>query len=288
MITKLLPKKALGKHLGSIVRLWEDRQLRGKPEMTAKDGNDEEPVDDSRSESVKPSTTEATSPSVSNAAPTPRRVSNAPRPTTPLPPGHGTASGLGWEQTTNWDPQHAMRRNAALLDGGGSQVLPTPAQQAADLLAQKWGTDLRPTPRFRENLEHTETKSRWLASVVRGQIDLLKSERRNDPERQAEIDFLEFVASGLERIADAIREARRAANAEEKEQKLSEVPTIADGIAGACRDFAQRNYEKITDYGGYSAFITLGTLFFVNLFGVSPEFAMETQLALLGLAHLKK
>lgn len=190
-----------------------------------------------------------------------------------------------------------MRRNAALLDGGGTQVFSNPAQQDDDIppitIAGAPAVDVikeqvRPAPRFRENLEHAEAKSRWLASTVRGLIDLLKSERRNDPERQAEIDFLEFVASGLERIADAIQEARRATNDEDKEQKLSEVPTIAGSVAGACRDFAQRNYERITDYSGYSAFITLGTLFFVNLFGVSPEFAMETQLALLGLAHLKK
>jgi hypothetical protein len=59
-------------------------------------------------------------------------------------------------------------------------------------------------------------------------------------------------------------------------------------LAKAVKGFAERNYERVTDYGGYSAFVILGTVLFTNMFGVSAEIAIGTQLALLGLSGKKK
>jgi hypothetical protein len=140
------------------------------------------------------------------------------------------------------------------------------------------------SPTFRENAERAETLAHALATTINREVERLKNERLNDPNRQAEIDFLEAVSATLDQIATAIGEARRAAAPQDRDQKFSEAETLAGGLAKACRDFAERNYERITDYGGCSVFVALGTLFFVNLFGVSPEFAMGAQLALLGLS----
>jgi hypothetical protein len=63
---------------------------------------------------------------------------------------------------------------------------------------------------FRENAERAEKLARALSATIKGEIDRLKGERRNDPERQAEIDFLEFVSTTLDQIAAAIGAARQA------------------------------------------------------------------------------
>jgi len=55
-----------------------------------------------------------------------------------------------------------------------------------------------------------------------------------------------------------ISQARHAATPEERDQKFSEVERWATKVANAAKDFAERNYERVIDYGGYSAFVILG------------------------------
>jgi hypothetical protein len=138
---------------------------------------------------------------------------------------------------------------------------------------------------FRDNVERAEILSRALAVAVREEIERLKHERRNDPEFT---DFLEFVATTLDQIGEAISQSRSAATPEDQEQELAEAETLAGSLAKAARDFAERNYERIIDYGGFSLFAILGTQLFASMFGVSYEEALATQIALLGLSAIKK
>jgi hypothetical protein len=108
--------------------------------------------------------------------------------------------------------------------------------------------------------------------------------RLNDPDRQKVIDFLEMVSATFDEIADATREARLAATPQVREEKFVEAETLASSLARAGRNFAERNYERVLDNGGYCTLAILGTQLFVSLFGVPPEEAMAAQLALLGLS----
>jgi hypothetical protein len=141
---------------------------------------------------------------------------------------------------------------------------------------------------FRDNAEGAETLARALSTAIKEEIERLEDKRRNEPEWQAQIDFLKFVSASLEQIATAIGEARRSATPEDREQKFNRAETLAKSLAGACRNFAERNYERVLDYAGFSAFTVLGTLLFTQLFGVSPEVALAGQLALLGLSRTPK
>jgi hypothetical protein len=148
---------------------------------------------------------------------------------------------------------------------------------------------LRVPPRIlRENAERAETLARALSTTIKRQIEQLKSERHNEPERQAEIDFLEVVSAKLDEIAAAIGEARRAATPGDREQKFAKAETLASSLANAGRDFAQRNYARVVDYGGYCVLAILGTQLFSTLFGVPAWEALLTQLALLGFSETKK
>jgi hypothetical protein len=102
------------------------------------------------------------------------------------------------------------------------------------------------------------------------------------------IDFLEVVSSTLDEIAAAIGEARRAASPEDREQKFVHAETLARSLARAGRNFAERNYERVVDYGGYCVLTILGTQLFTTLFGVPPEEALLAQLTLLGFSNIKK
>jgi hypothetical protein len=141
---------------------------------------------------------------------------------------------------------------------------------------------------FREKAEGAEKLAQALSTTVRDEIERQKNVRPNDPERQAEIEFLEFVSISLDQIAAAIHQARQAATPQEQELKYVEAETLATRLAKVGRDFAERNYERITNYGGYSALVILGTQLFVSLFGVPAEDALTAQLALLGLSSIKK
>jgi hypothetical protein len=92
----------------------------------------------------------------------------------------------------------------------------------------------------------------------------------------------------LDNIVAAISEARRAATPEERDEKFSEAERWASGLAKTAKDFAERNYERVTDYGGYCTMTVLSTLLFTTMFGVSPEFAMVSTMALLGFSGKKK
>jgi hypothetical protein len=59
-------------------------------------------------------------------------------------------------------------------------------------------------------------------------------------------------------------------------------------VAKAAKDFAERNYERVIDYGGYCTMTVLGTLLFTTMFGVSPEFALGSTMLLLGFSGKRK
>ena len=141
---------------------------------------------------------------------------------------------------------------------------------------------------FRDNAERAEMLARALATTIREEIGRLKDQRRNEPEWREQIDFLHAVAGALDNIVAAISEARRAATPEERDQKFSEAERWATSLAKAAKDFAERNYERVIDYGGYCTITVLGTLLFTKMFGVSPEFAMAGTMALLGFSGRKK
>jgi hypothetical protein len=141
---------------------------------------------------------------------------------------------------------------------------------------------------FRENPERAEMLGRAWATKIRQEIERLEGQRRNEPEWRDQIDFLRAIADALDNIVTAISEARRAATPKERDQKFSEAERWATSLAKAAKGFAERNYERVTDYGGYSAFVILGTVLFTNMFGVPAEIAIGTQLALLGLSGKKK
>lgn len=235
-------------------------------------------------------------------------------PPPPFQPNPSNWSGTNWvDAAVARDSTLMHQRNAALLDSG-SQVLPPPehiAPPRGDPPAREISINrtnelatrnsaAAPSPEklvvqttrisraFRDNAERAELLARALSTSIRNEIERLKGERRNDLERQAQIDFLEVISATLNEIADVIHEARQAATPQDREQKFAEAETLARRLAKAGRDFAERNYDRITDYGGYSVLVILGTQLFVSLFGVPVEEAVAAQLALLGLSGAKK
>ena len=150
--------------------------------------------------------------------------------------------------------------------------------------------DIKTTVRevFRDNAERAEELARALSTTVNRGIEQLENERRNEPEWQAEIDFLKVVSATLEQIADAISQARQAATPQIREQKFVEAETLASSFSKAMQNFAERNYERVLDFGGYLVLTMLGTQLFTTCLGVPPEEALATQLVLLGLGRPKK
>ena len=59
-----------------------------------------------------------------------------------------------------------------------------------------------------------------------------------------------------------------------RERKFAEAEKLAGKLAKAGRDFAERNYERVIDYGGYSVLVILGTTLFTSMFGLSAEEAL--------------
>jgi hypothetical protein len=183
--------------------------------------------------------------------------------------------------------QSSANADSTLMpEPAGLEIKTSPPVVALSAVPLREGASSRIS--FRSNAERAEGLAHALAATIKREIERLKSERHNDPARQAEIDFLEVVSATLDEIAAAIREARRAATPQDREQKFVEAETLARRLAKAGRDFAERNYERITNYGGYSVLVILGTQLFVRLFGVPAEEALAAQLALLGLFGTKK
>jgi hypothetical protein len=140
----------------------------------------------------------------------------------------------------------------------------------------------------RDNAERAEKLAGALAKTIRQEIQRLEDQRRNEREWRDQIDFLRTVANTLDNIVAAIAEARRAATPEERDQKFSEAERWATSLAKAAKDFAERNYERVVDYGGYCTMTILSTLLFTTMFGVSPEFALTSTMVLLGFSGKKK
>jgi hypothetical protein len=194
------------------------------------------------------------------------------------------------------------RRNMARISSGPTEVFPPPQSpsvpvsrgeaagtSSAEATSSVIGTQTQSQRiSFRENAERAEMLAQALSTTIKRQVEQLRSERHNETGWHAEIDFLEGVSATLDEIAAAIREARRATTSEDREKKFIEAETLASRLAKAGREFAERNYERVVDYGGYSTLVILGTGFFTTLFGVSAEAALATQLVLLGLSGPKK
>jgi len=70
-------------------------------------------------------------------------------------------------------------------------------------------------PLVQENTERAEGLAWALSATIKQEIDRLQ------PERQAEIKFLEAVSATLDEIANAIDKARRAATSEDRQQEFS-------------------------------------------------------------------
>jgi hypothetical protein len=145
-----------------------------------------------------------------------------------------------------------------------------------------------PTVSYRDNPEGAESLTRALSATVKGEIERLESKRLNEPEWQDQIDFLKFVSLTLDQIATAIGEARQAATADAREEKLKETETLAQTLARECRGFAERNRKRVVDFDGFSAFTILGTLLYTQMLGVPAADAMWAQLALLGISVAAK
>jgi hypothetical protein len=141
---------------------------------------------------------------------------------------------------------------------------------------------------FRDSAERAETMALALSATIKREIERLENLRLNEPEWQEQIDFLKLVSSTLDEISTAIGDARRITEPGDQGRKFDQAETLARKLAGACQNFAERNYERIVDYAGFSAFTILGTLLFTQWFGVSPVEALPVQLALLGFPGLKK
>jgi len=133
-------------------------------------------------------------------------------------------------------------------------------------------------PLVQENTERAEGLAWALSATIKQEIDRLQ------PERQAEIKFLEAVSATLDEIANAIDKARRAATSEDRQQEFTKAETLAGTLAKLAREFAEANSERLVDYGGYSVLVILGTELFANVFGVSANEALAAQRALLGLS----
>jgi len=145
----------------------------------------------------------------------------------------------------------------------------------------------RVTAPFRDNPERAEMLARALATTIRQEIKRLEDQRRNEPEWRDEIDFLRGVADALDNIVAAIAGARRAATPEERDRKFTEAEHWATSLAKAGKDFAERNYERVVDFGGYCPMTVLGTLLFTQLLGVSPDVAFVGAMGLLGFGKKK-
>jgi hypothetical protein len=57
-----------------------------------------------------------------------------------------------------------------------------------------------PKADFREHAERGETLARALSTTIKQEIERLKSEKHNDPEGQAGIDFLEVISTSSIRL----------------------------------------------------------------------------------------
>jgi hypothetical protein len=136
-------------------------------------------------------------------------------------------------------------------------------------------------PLVQENTERAEGLAWALSATIKQEIDRLQ------PERQAEIKFLEAVSETLDEIANAINKASRGATSEDRQQEFAKTETLAGSLAKLAREFAEANYERLVDYGGYSVLVILGTELFANMFGVSANDALGAQRALLGLSSGK-
>src|SRR5262249_23498245 len=121
----------------------------------------------------------------------------------------------------------------------------------------------------------------------REEADRLKQERRNDPQFQDTINFLDAAAQALDQIADLIRAARETGSPEEKNQLFSKAEAVARGLADLVREYAARNHDRLVDFGGNMSVPALATLLF-SLIGVSPDVALPVVRATLGLAAAKK
>jgi hypothetical protein len=152
--------------------------------------------------------------------------------------------------------------------------------------ADVFRADRRVAVSVRDNAERAEMLARSLATTIREEIGRLKG--RNEPEWRDQIDFLELVAATLDQIAAAIVEARQARTAEEREKRFSEAEGLATSLAKAAKDFAERNYERMIDYGGYCTMTILSTLLFTQMLGVSPDVAFVGAMGLLGIPGKKK
>jgi hypothetical protein len=190
----------------------------------------------------------------------------APAVSTNTPPSAGTA------------PESAA---SSLMQGqGGLHANPT-VVSPRELARPELGIS------FREHAEQAERLAEALSRTIKREIERLENEGRNEPAWQDEIDFLKLVAATLDQIAVAIREARQATTQEDRERKFSKAETLAHKLAKAGREFAERNYARVIDYGGYTAFVILGTQLLVSWFGVPAAEALAAQLALLGLSGKK-
>ena len=106
-----------------------------------------------------------------------------------------------------------------------------------------------PRSAFPPRSEITQNALKRLHMLIKQEIERLKNERRNDSEGQAEIDFLEVVSATLDQIVDAIEQARQAVTSQDRDQKFAEAEKLASSLAKAGRDFAERNYERVVDFG---------------------------------------
>jgi hypothetical protein len=214
--------------------------------------------------------------------------------------------GLGFKsEGIDLDPRMMRQRNLALLSSTGPVEPPwppietartVPPEPVSETLSGQGGLQAdatipaRPAPRtsFREHAKEAEGLTKALSRTIKREIERLENEGRNEPAWRDEIDFLKLVSATLDQIAAAIWEAQQAATADARERKFAEAEKLAGKLAKAGRDFAERSYERVIDYGGYSVLVILGTTLFTSMFGLSPEEALAAQLALLGLSGAKK
>jgi ribosome-associated translation inhibitor RaiA len=227
---------------------------------------------------------------------TPPAPSTVPQDTRPYQPDPSH-----WGDTSEWYQSRSRLIPAAVLDGGDSRVLPLPELHATfateetpdgtnitlDTSNGALAAETRASVSFRDHAEAAEKLAEALSRQIKREVERLESAGHNEPAWQDEIDFLKFVSSTLDQIAMAIRQARQAATPDAQAREFAEAETLASKLAKAGRDFAERNYERVIDYGCYSTFVILGTPLFVNLFGVPATEALLAQLALLGLSSKK-
>jgi hypothetical protein len=277
------PKIAFGKHMESKRTIMPDKNDRGAALSTSSDLPFEQRVDTSSPVDTESALKDA----IRGTRDTPLPLKMAPAPPTvtiQVPPANSAATvdtppGAG----AGTAPREIRLETGEIRLGGHP---PDVALTGAGNLAAY--ADVYRVASFRDNAERAEKLAGALATTIREEIRRLEDQRRNEPEWRGQIDFLRAVADTLDNIATAIAEARRAATPEEREQKLVEAERWAVSLAKAAKDFAERNYERIIDYGGYSLFAILGTQLFASMFGVPYEEALATQIALLGLSASKK